>query len=583
MSNNRQIPTVAGKDRPTFTILSNGSAVSEEYQVLSVNVKRVANRITLATLILTDGAPNAEDFPISNSEDFKPGQPIEIQAGYHREEETVFKGIVTRNKIQAYKNKASTLRITCHDEAVKLTIGRKSKYYYESSDAEVLEEIISNVGLQADVEATDTTHQELVQYNSSDWDFLMSRAEVNNKLVYTDDGALKIAKPDLGQEATLSLLYGGNILNFEMEMESRYQFDAVIGFAWDAANQELLEIEANPPSGSTPGNLSPSDLAAVIGVESYDLRHAGMMKDTELQTWVDAKWLKSQLSKVRGRIRIQGFGAIRPGQMIELGGAGDRFNGKAFVAGVQHDISAKNWETNIEVGLSPEWFYQQYNDINVPAAHGVLPAVNGLQIGLVTALEGDPEGADRIQVRIPMIDPAEEGVWARIATLDAGENRGSVFRPEVGDEVILGFLDDDPRHAIVLGGVHSGAKPAPIPASDDNHEKGFVTRSEMKLMFNDEVNAIQVETPNGNKIVLSEEDGGITIEDENGNKIVTSSDGISIESAKDIILKATGDVKIEGTNVEVKANANFKAEGSAGTEMSSSATTTIKGSLVQIN
>jgi uncharacterized protein involved in type VI secretion and phage assembly len=269
--------------------------------------------------------------------------------------------------------------------------------------------------------------------------------------------------------------------------------------------------------------------------------------------------------------------------MIELGGAGDRFNGKVFVAGVQHDLNPGNWETNIEVGLSPEWFHEQYREVNVSAAHGVIPAVNGLQIGLVSAVEGDPEGSDRIQVRIPMIDPAEEGVWARIATLDAGENRGSVFRPEIGDEVILGFLDDDPRHAIVLGSVHSGAKPSPIPASDDNHEKGIVTRSKMKLMFNDEVKSIIIETPKGNKLVLSEEDGGITIEDENGNKVMTSSDGISIESTKDIILKSSGDVKIEGTNIEIKANANFKAEGGAGTEMSSSATTTIKGSLVQIN
>jgi hypothetical protein len=56
-----------------------------------------------------------------------------------------------------------------------------------------------------------------------------------------------------------------------------------------------------------------------------------------------------------------------------------------------------------------------------------------------------------------------------------------------------------------------------------------------------------------------------------------------LESAKDIILKASGDVKIEGTNIEIKASAQLKAEGGAGAEFSSSASTTVKGSLVQIN
>ena len=56
-----------------------------------------------------------------------------------------------------------------------------------------------------------------------------------------------------------------------------------------------------------------------------------------------------------------------------------------------------------------------------------------------------------------------------------------------------------------------------------------------------------------------------------------------MESAGNIELIATGDVTIEGTNVSIKANAQFKAEGNGGVEMSSSATAVVKGSLVQIN
>jgi len=173
--------------------------------------------------------------------------------------------------------------------------------------------------------------------------------------------------------------------------------------------------------------------------------------------------------------------------------------------------------------------------------------------------------------------------WTRIASLDAGENRGTFFRPEIGDEVIVGFVNDDPNHAVILGMLNSSAKPAPISASDDNHEKGFVTRSEMKLLFDDEKKAITIETPAGKKITVDEDAGSIIIEDENNNSFTLDSDGILAESGKDFVIKATGDVKVEGTNVELKANASFKAEGSAGAEVSTSAVAILKGSLVQIN
>ncbi len=61
------------------------------------------------------------------------------------------------------------------------------------------------------------------------------------------------------------------------------------------------------------------------------------------------------------------------------------------------------------------------------------------------------------------------------------------------------------------------------------------------------------------------------------------SSGIVMESTGDISIKASGDVNIEGTNVSIKANAEFKAEGSAGAEVSTSAIAVLKGSLVQIN
>ena len=149
--------------------------------------------------------------------------------------------------------------------------------------------------------------------------------------------------------------------------------------------------------------------------------------------------------------------------------------------------------------------------------------------------------------------------------------------------MIVGFVNDDPRDPIVLGMVNSSAKPAPITGTDDNHEKGWVTRSEMKMVFDDDKVSFTLETPNGNKLILSDETGSILLEDENGNKLEMTSDGIVIDSPSDITINASGDVTVTGTNCTTSANAEFKAEGSAGAEMSTGAIAVVKGSLVQIN
>jgi len=582
MPEDRQIPTSAPSDRPSFKVFSEGSQMSETYQVLSVVVTKQVNRISSAQITFKDGDPAQEDFPISNSDDFIPGKQIEILAGYHSDEETIFKGIVVKNSVKARKDTPSVFQVECRDENVKLTVGRKSKYFYESKDSEIIEEIASAIDLDKEIEATTFVHQTMVQFNSTDWDFIVSRADASGKLVFTEDNKLLVKTPDMDQEAVLSLRYGGNILAFETEMDARNQYASVKATSWDGSSQEVIESESAAFSGTLPGNIDPDELSGIIGLDDYSLSHGGSIKDVELQEWVNARISKSKLSKIRGRIQIQGFGNVKPGNLVELNGMGDRFNGTAFVSSVRHDINTENWISNIGVGISKNWFAEEAKGVNDVEAAGMLPAIRGLQVGVVTALEGDPDGEFRVQVRMPLIDESE-GVWARHALLDAGENRGSFFRPEIGDEVVLGFFNDDPRNPVILGMLNSSVKPAPIAPADDNHEKGFVTRSEMKLMFDDDKKIIQIETPNGNVMTFSDDEGKVEIVDENGNKMTMDSAGILMETSSDVNIKANGDITIEGTNVNLKASASFKAEGGTGAELSTGATAILKGSIVQIN
>lgn len=216
--------------------------------------------------------------------------------------------------------------------------------------------------------------------------------------------------------------------------------------------------------------------------------------------------------------------------------------------------------------------------------------ISGLQLGKVLQLQSDPDGEDRILVRIPTIDKDARGIWTRVATLDAGANRGSFFLPEIDDEVIVGFINDDPRYPVMLGMLHSSAKPAPIVAQDVNDKKGFFTRSRMHIGFDDNTKTITIDTPAGNSISLDESKATIEIKDQSNNKVTMEPFGIKLESPGNIEIKAgvnctisaAASLSIQAASVSVKADADVSIQG-ASAKLSSQAITEITGSLVKIN
>jgi Rhs element Vgr protein len=566
----------------TFTVKAAGTDLGGEYKIVSIEIRREVNRVPRATLVLIDGDAAAQTFAHSEEDTLIPGVEVEILGGYSSDEATLFKGVVTRHRIEVMQRGGSRLTVEMCDPVFRMTLGRRSRNFSDVTDSDVMETVIGmHAGLSAEVTPTAVPHPQIVQHQVSDWDFLVMRAEMAGYAVIAVDGAVKVAPPAQAGAAVSTAIFGQGLFSAEVELDAESQFTAVETGAWDAANQELTTAEADDAVTPGPGNLTGADLAATGGVGAA-LRHPGARDQAMLDQWAAAGIGRARRAAVRGRLRVQGTEALLPGTLLELGGLGSRFNGLGFVSGVRHRLGRGDWLTDVIIGTDPRAHAEKFA-VAAPGAGGTLPPVQGLQIGVVVALQDDPAGEDRIQVRLPAITETDGLVWARQALLDAGDGRGTSFRPEIGDEVVLGFLDADPRDPVIIGAMHSSAKPTPIAGADDNHEKGIVTRSGMRVHWNDDTVVATIDTPNGNRIVLSEEDGSLLVEDENANKIEMTSDGIAMESPGDIKLKATGDVKIEGVNVELKASATVKAEGSGGAELTSSGSTVVKGSVVQIN
>ena len=606
MSTDLHIPAPAETDLVTTTIKVGPKGklkpLSSAHDVLSISVNREVNRIPRATIMLDDGDAAKGDFELASEETLIPGQHIEVMAGYHKKEDLIFTGIIVKIAVKIRPNRSSMLVVDCKEEVVKTTIGRKNRYFDEGKDSDMIEEVLADYkGMKHDVQPTKVKHKRSVQYHATDWDFLVSRADANGQCVFVEHGKVVVKKPDTTQKTQFGVLFGSSLIEMDAVLDAECQFTSVTGQGWDPTSQEILNVEATDPKVKEAGNLSSSKLSGIIGLKSFDLQHPGYAPEAELQAWADGCWQRSQLSRMRGRVTFDGVAKLMPGHTIQLDGVGDRFKGPVFVSGVRHTIQRGEWLTDAQFGLSPESFIVHEQVADKPAG-GLLPAVNGLHTGIVTQVEDDPEGEDRVKVVVPVVDPKGEGIWARISALDAGNGRGTYFRPEVGDEVVLGFLNDDPRNPIVLGMLNSSELPAPFEANKKNDERGLVSKSGSRIVFDDKKRSILLQTVTSSEssdkdklrnsgpkekdnhmIRLDDDSGSITIQDKNGNEVILDKSGITIKSAKDVNITAKGDVKISGTNIDLKAKASMKAVGNSGAEISSGASTVVKGSMVQIN
>jgi phage baseplate assembly protein gpV len=407
---------------------------------------------------------------------------------------------------------------------------------------------------------------------------------------------MSIIKPDLSTPPSLFLTHGVDILELHADMDSRGQASEVETAAWDYQEQKVTNIEGEYPSGieskrdpQNGGDDAGSEetikgfLDTIVSVFNKPVKmKASYMTSQELKAISDSKMLKLALSPVKGSVKYQGSTLALPGSFISIRGVGNQLNGKHFVSAIQHDYSDGCWTTQATLGWDEKFFTENIHPHHPSSSTGQVSTIQGLHIGIVTDLE-DPSGQYRVKVRLPLVNENEEGVYARIATLDAGNNRGTFFRPEIDDEVLVGFMNDDPRHPVILGMLHSSKKPAPIEPKNVNNEKGYVSRSGVRMIYNDEKKSVLIETPGSRSIEMDDDAGSITIKDSNGNRIVMDSSGITIESSKDLVLKAAKSISVSAPEISLKADASMSVEGGGTTSVKSSGVTEVKGSIVKIN
>lgn len=176
--------------------------------------------------------------------------------------------------------------------------------------------------------------------------------------------------------------------------------------------------------------------------------------------------------------------------------------------------------------------------------HGLYPAV-------VTKLEGDPDGRQRIEVSFPWLPPVGSGApraWATLVSPYAGDDQGFQMLPEVGSTVVVGFQAGHLDHPYVVGAVWNGKAKAPEAFTDANHKRVVRTRSGSVLEFDDTDGAVRVtlRTAGGQRVVMDDGQGTVQVH-------CTSGATITMNRAGGIRVEAAGVVEVSAAMLTVDA------------------------------
>lgn len=560
--------------------------------IFKVLVEKKTNKISRATIHVLDGDVGIQKFELFETNSFDIGDDIIIKiGGSTTDSNQVFKGIISGVATEV-SNHQSFLVIHCTDKAIGMTKGRNTKIYLKKKDDAIIKTLIGNcTGLSPKVDSCKQEHEKLVQYGITDWDFMLMRAQANGLLVFNSDGEVAVKEPKVTAGATHTYSYGSDLIAFDCHSSGEpaiAEFN-VTHWDYDSGNTKTAKssVSTNLP---TPTGVKFDKIKALGKPKSkVGVFTSGIHKANTFKEYLDGKVMRSYLASVKGYATVLGDSKVKLGEIVEIKGLG-KLGGKFYCTGIEHSFEDGFFNTSIHFGIEEETQWEQFPSIINDSVIGASGMVNGIHLGSVTKLDGDPNKQNRIQVKLPVFG-SDALVWARLVFPDAGKNRGIFFVPEKGDEVAVTFIDGDPAQPVILGTLYNKSNTPPEKITADNSKRVIVSKQKVQIEFDDKKKNLTLETPGGNKITM-DDSKGITIKDKNGNTLELGSSGISLKTMKEVKVTATkginlaasaGPVKIAGLQIEGEAKTTLKLAGKATAEVSASGIMTVKGALVKIN
>jgi uncharacterized protein involved in type VI secretion and phage assembly len=418
--------------------------------------------------------------------------------------EPLFKGEVTAVEHSYQPSHGHEVRLRGYDLLHRLRKRQPVRAHVQVSARELALELVGDLGLSVETTDDGPIFARLIQHGQSDLDLLIEVA-VRCGLYFTlrDDVLQLLTLEGMGESIPLAL--GEELFEARIELNGDPACRSVVASAWDPWRVERHEGRATVArvGRDTPAEFPPTQFGltgerTLADEIAQDDRQAEAMAQAELDLRV--------AREVTLAATAEGNPRLTPGVRVEIRGVAVPLSGRYVLTAVNHRISRRTG------------FISELSTLPPPARSRSRGATAAL--GIVARVD-DPEGLGRVRVSLPTYGNVETE-WMGVLTVGAGKGKGFVALPDVGDQVLVLFIHDDPAQGLVLGGLYGPQSPP-----DAGVEGGSIRRYTLL-------------TPGGQRVRLDDSHQAIRIENSGGSSIELSPEKVLIHSKVGLMIEAAG-------------------------------------------
>ncbi len=457
--------------------------------------------------------------------------------------DTEFLGVITNVKLQHDNGFDGKLVVSGYSKTILLENGTHMHSWLGKNLNAIISDTVQASGITAQINPVfGATIEYQAQYKENHFQFIQRIAKQYNEWLYYDGLQLVFGKPTL--ETPITIEYGADMDTINIAIEALASDSS--SFSYNALEDTRNESKArgNVAGLNELGSYAFEASKELFSVNTNGYSSARAKDKSEIDTIVKNK----QSSKVATANILSGTSSkqgLTVGSVIKVTaaqrgiGAFDIKNyGEYIITKITHQATGSSEYSNEFEAISSGVQILPEPEVELPEAHPQLATVLS---------NDDPNQKGRVQVQFQWQKADMKTSWVRVMTPDAGssdlhsQNRGHVFIPEVGDQVMVGFRYNDPNRPFVMGSLFSGTTGA--GGKDQNNYKSIITKSGHVIEFND-----------------TERSESITITDKKGNHLIidTAGENITINALKDITINAGENLNlIAGKNIRVNAGENI--------------------------
>jgi len=480
-----------------------------------------------------------------DTQPFEIGKQIEIRLGAAEElnPQTLFKGHVGSLEPEFGSGGCSVL-VRAYDRAHILHRSRQARTFQNQTSSDIVEKIVEEVGLTPKCDPSGEPHDFVQQDNETNWELIWRLAERIGFECVVEDTTVYFRKPTA--EGAVELEWPDSLYSFRPRVTAVQQVHEVTLRAHDPKTKTTIEAGASSPRQIAHIGVDRQQVADAF--ESKPLHVATEPVKSKAEGDALAQALLDKLAN--GYIAAEGVARgnprIRAGVKVTVSGVGSKFSGTYRVAMSMHVLRG-SYVTRF--ANSPS-----HTILGAVGADGRMSPSFGSQLVLgVVTNNDDPESMGRVRVKFPAFGDEVESAWARIATPSAGNERGLLMLPVVGEEVLVGFEHGDTTRPYVLGSLFNGKD---MPGDDllQDESGSFALKSDAKIY-----------TQSKQDYTLKS-DGKLVLEVGDNVEETYKSDWTNKTSGT-ASLKATRPFEIEGQNVTIKGTAQVTIEANSTLEL----------------